>query len=297
MTHTQNCIVCNSSNFIKFLEPKDYFFTDEQFYIYKCNDCGFKFTTPVPSPDDIVRYYKSANYVSHSDKNKGLFFKVYQKVKNINLKNKYKLIQSYSVKGKILDYGCGTGDFLRLFKNHGWDCKGLEQDEDTRAYASTKQGFEIGKPTDIEKMQPDSYDVITLWHVLEHIHDINTKLNQFENLLKPSGVLVIAVPNADSFDARHYGKYWAAYDVPRHLYHFSQNTLEQLLKKHQLEIIATKNMLFDAFYVSILSEKYMKSPVYFLKGVFWGFVSNLKIINKKHPASSTIFIIKKKTHF
>lgn len=297
MTHTQNCIVCNSSDFTKFLEPRDYFFTEEQFYIYKCNDCGFKFTTPVPSPDDIGRYYKSADYVSHSDKNKGLFFKLYQKVKNINLKNKYNLVLLYSGKGKILDYGCGTGDFLRLFKNNGWLCSGLEQDEDTRLYASSKQGIEMGKPADIEKLQPYSYDVITLWHVLEHIHDINIKLEQFKKLLKPDGVLVIAVPNADSFDARHYGKYWAAYDVPRHLYHFSQNSLEKLLKKHQLEIIATKNMLFDAFYVSILSEKYLKNPVYFLKGVFWGFVSNLKILFKKYPASSTIFIIKKKTHF
>ncbi|OQA01485.1 MAG: Malonyl-(acyl-carrier protein) O-methyltransferase [Bacteroidetes bacterium ADurb.Bin408] len=297
MTPTDNCKICNNTTFQKLYDTRDYFLSGELFYIYQCNSCGFKFTYPIPSPDDIGRYYKSSDYVSHSDTNKGLFFKVYQFVKSLNIKNKYKLVCAYAGKGKILDYGCGTGDFLGLFKNKGWDCYGLEQDADTRAYASHKQGFEIGSPEDIEQLPAASFNAITLWHVLEHIHDINLKLEQFYKLLKPDGVLIIAVPNADSFDAQHYGKYWAAYDVPRHLYHFSQKTLSRLLLNHQFQIHTTKNMLFDSFYVSMLSEKYMKNKMPFFKGIFWGAISNFKILSKKYPSSSTIFIIRKKMQF
>ena len=290
----ENCKICNNSNFKEYLKLKDFFLTQEEFSIFYCTDCGLKFTFPVPKETDLGKYYKSEKYVSHSDSKKGLFFNIYQIVKNHTLKNKYKLILQNTSKGSILDYGSGTGDFLRNFKKNNWNCYGIEPDEQTRLYASEKQGINFTVPENINNFEKHSFNAITLWHVLEHIPDLNEKLQNFKNLLNQNGILVIAVPNSDSYDSVYYGKYWAAYDVPRHLYHFNINTLSLLLEKNGFEIIKEKKMLFDSYYVSMLSEQYKKTAFGFLRGFFIGFISNLKSYSKKYNASSIILIAKVK---
>ena len=294
MTPIENCKVCNGSNFKELLKLKDYFLSQEEFSIYYCENCGFKFTHPIPDAADLGKYYKSDKYVSHSDTKKGLFFNLYHLVKKQALRKKYKLITNFATKGNILDYGCGTGDFLSAFKTNDWNCFGIEPDDDTRQYATDKQGLKITVPENINNFEKNSFDVISLWHVLEHITDLNEKLNSFKALLKSKGILVIAVPNADSFDAGYYQKYWAAYDVPRHLYHFNNKTLSLLLEKHGFEIIKKEKMLFDSFYVSMLSEQYKKNSFGFIKGIFIGLISNLKSSSKNYNASSFILIARPK---
>jgi len=293
----ENCKICNKSNFKEFIKLKDYFLTQEDFSILYCADCGFKFTYPLPDVKDLGNYYKSEKYVSHSDTKKGLFFNVYQLVKKYALKNKYKLITENTSKGNILDYGCGTGDFLRNFKENNWTSFGIEPDEETRRYATQKQGLKITHPETINNFEKNSFNAITLWHVLEHVPDLNEKLNIFKSLLTKNGILVIAVPNSDSYDAKHYGKFWAAYDVPRHLYHFNTNTLTQLLEKNGFEIIKSKKMLFDSFYVSMLSEQYKKNTFGFFIGFIIGLISNLKSFSEKYNASSIILVAKVKNDF
>jgi len=297
MFEDKNCPICNSNNFEIFLYSRDYFFTGEHFNIYYCTHCGYRFTHPVPDLNTIGKYYKTEKYVSHSDTKKGLFFKAYQFIKKINLRNKFNLINLYKKEGKILDYGCGTGDFLSTFKKVNWNVYGIEPDDDTRTYASTKNNINISTPGNINTFENQYFDVITLWHVLEHIPDLNEKLAAIKRVLNTSGILVIAVPNSDSFDAKHYGKYWAAYDLPRHLHHFTPDTLSLLLEKHGFEIIQKKNMLFDSFYVSLLSEKYLKNTFPFFKAIFWASISNLKILKKNTYASSVIFVCQQKRHF
>jgi len=297
MHPTENCPVCNNSDYKEFLKTKDFFLSQEDFSVFYCEKCGYKFTYPEPSPEIIGNYYKSAEYVSHSDTKKGVFFQLYHIVKNYTLKNKFNLVNKYAAKGNILDYGCGTGDFLKAFKDNNWNCFGVEPDAQTRQYAAEKQNLNIISPENIDILEKKSFDVISLWHVLEHIPDLNEKIKSFKSLLKDSGTLVIAVPNCDSYDAAYYEKYWAAYDVPRHLHHFNKKTLSLLLDKNGFEIIKIKNMLFDSYYVSMLSEKYKKTTLGFFKGSIVGLISNLKTIGKKRYASSFIFIIKQKNAF
>ena len=256
MKPTQNCIVCNNSEFTELYKTKDFFLSQDDFSIYSCPHCGYKFTFPVPAPEKIGNYYKSENYVSHSNTKKSLFFRLYHFIKKYNLRKKQKLVLKYKTQGNILDYGCGTGDFLGIFNPSVWHVTGVEPDTETRAYAIRKNNIFIASPEELENLKPASFDVITLWHVLEHIADIEIKMKHLKSLLKPDGIIVIAVPNSDSYDAKFYGRYWAAYDVPRHFHHFKPFTLEKFLNKHHFNINCKKNMLFDSFYVSLLSEKY-----------------------------------------
>jgi len=293
----EKCIVCNSTEFDEFLKTKDFFLTQEDFSIYSCPSCGYKFTHPVPAPEIIGNYYKSTDYVSHSDTKKGLFFKLYHFIKKYNLRKKQKLIFTYKTSGNILDYGCGTGDFLGVFNPSVWHTTGIEPDTETRNYAIKKNNISVSSPEELQNLKPASFDVITLWHVLEHIADIELKINQLKSLLKPDGIIVIAVPNSNSYDALCYKDYWAGYDVPRHLHHFNPFTLEKFLIKHHFNIISKKNMFFDSFYVSILSEKYKKNIWGIFRAVWVGLFSNLKTYNKKYMASSIIFVCTPKSHF
>ncbi|MDD3875241.1 MAG: class I SAM-dependent methyltransferase [Bacteroidales bacterium] len=294
MITIEKCNICGSKNFKSFLELKDYFLSEEKFYITECKDCGFKFTNPYPDENHISSYYKSEKYVSHSNTKKGIFFKLYHLVKKNAINSKKRLIESYVQKGRILDYGCGTGDFLSAFISEHWDCYGIEPDDNTRLYASEKHKLPINKPNDLTIFEDCFFDVISMWHVLEHIPDLNTKLRQLRTLLKPNGIIVIAVPNSDSYDARYYGNYWAAFDVPRHLHHFNHTSLTALLEKNEFEILSRKPMHFDSFYVSILSEKYKKSFLSFFKGIAIGLFSNFMASQKNLNYSSIIYIIRKK---
>jgi 2-polyprenyl-3-methyl-5-hydroxy-6-metoxy-1,4-benzoquinol methylase len=293
--HLSSCPICGSNSTETYLLGKDFSVSKEEYSVLKCTDCSFAFTQNAPDKAHIGKYYKSEDYVSHSDTKKGLFFKAYHMVRSIMLKRKAKLIQKHTgkTKGKILDVGCGTGYFPSTMKEHGWDVLGIEQDDETRQYAIDKFQIEAKGPDSIKELEEGSFDCITLWHVLEHLHDLNESVEQYYKLLKPEGVLIIAVPNHECFEAKIYEKYWAGWDIPIHLWHFSIQSMKKLMSKHNFSVSAIKGMPFDPFYISLISEKYRKGNS--IRGLFMGFLAMLAGLISKPKSSSLIYIIRKST--
>lgn len=239
----------------------------------------------------LDKYYQSEKYISHTDSKKTWFDKTYQLIKKITIKNKWQLIKKYQQHKNIsvLDVGCGTGDFLKFGLKEGYKVVGVEPNDQARKLANEKLLTVKKELSEISKQQ---FDVITLWHVLEHVPDYNDYINQLKSLLKSNGILIIAVPNFKSYDATYYKKYWAAWDVPRHLWHFSKNTMWNISNRHQLALIHIKPMYFDSFYVSMLSEEYKNSRKNILKAFWIGLWSNSKGLYTKEY-SSHIYIFKK----
>ena len=289
----KNCPVCGSQKFDPFISGKDYFLTGEVFNIVKCHDCGFRFTNPRPKAENLGKYYESTDYISHSDSRKGLFASVYQMVRKYTLSRKLALISKFQQKGEILDIGCATGQFLNYMAEHGWNTTGIEPDEKTRVHAISEYGLKVYPEEQLNVLQKSSFDVITMWHVLEHVAELNTRTEQLKNLLKPQGTLIIAVPNCNAYDAKKYGEFWAGYDLPRHLYHFTKEDVQLLLENHGFTIVNIMPMRFDAFYVSLLSEKYKSGKMRWLPALWNGFWSNMKSGQKKDH-SSLIYVIKLK---
>ncbi len=290
MENLQNCPVCGSNDLEIYMETQDYFLTQEKFSIVECKACSFKFTNPRPLENELAKYYKSEAYISHSDSSEGLFNKVYQKVRKYTLCKKYKLITDFKAKGKILDIGCASGNFLSIFKENGWETVGVEPNEEIREYAKNKFGLNVYPEDYLKQMPENEFDVITMWHVLEHVFDLDARMRDLKRLLKKDGILIIAVPNADCLDAQIYDKYWAAYDVPRHLYHFTQKSIETLLANYDFKIKEIKPMIFDAYYVSLLSEKYRNKKMNWIHAISNGFKSNLNSLGKNNQ-SSLIFVV------
>ena len=229
----ENCPVCGKSEFKNFLVVKDKSVTQESFVIVQCENCGFKFTNPRPDFESIGKYYESEAYISHSNSSKGIINKAYQVVRSIAVKDKLELVNRLATKGAILDYGCGTGYFLSACQKDGWKVEGFEPNATANNQAEKTLGKSIEKAS-LKRFDKESFEIITMWHVLEHVHTINETFQELLSLLKPGGTMLVAVPNADSLDAKKYGENWAAYDVPRHLYHFNQATMKRFLKKHKL---------------------------------------------------------------
>lgn len=278
----------------KYLEVKDFTVSGESFQLLFDESLEMLVTFPRPHNDELYKYYQSEDYISHTDAARNWFEKIYQFVKSIALKRKLKLINSFQFSDKkLLDVGCGTGDFLKVAKDDNWNVFGVEPSPSARAIANEKTDNSVFDTDRLLKFEPQSFDVITLWHVLEHLPELDNHIEIFESLLKPNGRLIIAVPNYKSFDAAHYEKYWAAFDVPRHLWHFSQQSISKLVQQKKMILIKTLPMLFDAYYVSLLSEKYMNGFMNPLKAFWIGWQSNRKA---KHTTeySSLIYIIKKK---
>lgn len=283
------CPVCDHTSFVDFLTLKDHMITKEDFKIVKCETCGFHFTNPIPSESVIGQYYKSENYISHSSSKAGLINRAYNVVRNITLKNKVKLISRLSNGKDLLEIGSGTGHFLKASLNAGFNVQGLEPDEDARLFAKNQFGLDLQSLDEITEIESNSKDVITMWHVLEHVYHLKRDVAEFVRVLKNDGVLIIAVPNMNSWDANHYDSFWAAYDVPRHLYHFQESTIKKLFVQFNLDCVEVLPMKFDSYYVSMLSEKYKGGNV--LSGVLNGLKSNLK--SKNHGFSSQIYVFKK----
>jgi 2-polyprenyl-3-methyl-5-hydroxy-6-metoxy-1,4-benzoquinol methylase len=295
MIHYNNCPLCNSKNISSQLTATDHTVSKEQFGIWQCNDCSFRFTQDVPSQDNIGPYYVSENYISHSDTKKGLVNRLYHTVRKRTMQGKKRLLlnQTGIAKGEVLDIGCGTGAFLHTMQQAGWGITGLEPDVTARKKAEELYGIYPQEPGKLFELQPASYNAITMWHVLEHVHELHAYIKQLAALLAESGKIFIAIPNYTSADAAIYAANWAAYDVPRHLYHFSPKSMEQLLALYNLKLIAIKPMWFDSYYVSMLSEQYKNGKGNMVKAFWSGFVSNLKAWGDKKKCSSIIYVIGK----
>lgn len=280
------------SNKSIFLTVKDHSVSGEKFELLYNEDFGMLETFPQPLPERILDYYNSEDYISHTDSKRNLFEKAYHVVKSISLKRKHRIISSFSKNGNnLLDFGCGTGDFLKVAQKAGWNVKGIEPNEKARELANLKIENSVYSTDQLLKFQKCTFDVITLWHVLEHLHNLDDHIKKFKSLLTAEGVLIIAVPNYKSYDASYYKEFWAAYDVPRHLWHFSKNSISKLFAKHQMKVDKTLPMVFDAFYVSLLSEKYKSGFMNPIKAFWIGILSNLKA-KRSGEYSSLIYIIK-----
>ena len=284
-----NCPVCEYSEFLNHLTVTDHMITKEVFTIVNCNSCGFHFTNPVPSEEVVGNYYKSENYISHSSSNTGLINKAYNLVRNITLRRKVKLVSRLAQGKELLDIGAGTGHFLNAAKGASFIVQGLEPDEDAKKFAKSEFSLSLEDLEEIVKIESNSKDVITMWHVLEHVFHLKRDLSEFVRVLNDDGVFIVAVPNMSSWDAKHYGAFWAAYDVPRHLYHFQESTIKNLFSQFNLDCVEVLPMKFDSFYVSMLSEKYKSGNIF--SGIINGLKSNLKAKNNGY--SSQIYIFKK----
>lgn len=292
--HYTHCPVCNSTLIRKCLETTDETVTNEVFEIWECSVCTGRFTQNIPSAGTIGKYYQADAYISHSNTRSGLVNKLYHAVRSVTLSGKRKLILSHTNirKGKLLDIGAGIGSFVRHMRHSGWETTGLEPGSLAVSRAQRLYGLDLLAPETLYSLPSGEYDAITLWHVLEHVHELHPYMEQFSRLLKPDGLIFIAVPNFTSFDCSIYGKWWAAYDVPRHLYHFSPGAMRNLVHHHQFEMAAIKPMWYDSFYVSMLSEKNKTGRNNYIKAFITGLRSNWKALRNKERASSLIYIIR-----
>jgi len=289
------CPVCGNSSFTQYLTCSDHLISGEQFDIKQCDGCGLKFTSNTESEEDSDKYYKSDNYISHSNSSKGLINKLYHPVRRYMLKRKRGLIEKLSGRepGTLLDIGAGTGFFLDEMKRHGWRTYGTEKSETARNFAKERFNIHIDSPSELKNFVDKQFNIVTLWHVLEHIYNLYEYMDNLVRIMKDDGFVVIAVPNSNSFDALFYKEFWAAYDVPRHIWHFSPEQVKLLGEKHGLSLKHIRKMPFDAFYISILSEKYKGNKLPFLKGFITGKISWILTLFDYRKCSSLIYIFKK----
>ncbi len=293
MKTIDNCPICKATNHSLFLACKDYTVSGEIFNLVTCSSCNFVFTNPRPQDSDLAKYYASQDYISHSNTKKGIVAKLYHLVRNYTLKGKISLLSKYVSRGTLLDYGCGTGMFLNQAKLSGWNTFGIEPDGGARQIASQMNLPVYESKEELAAKHPNlKCHAITLWHVLEHVTDLNETISYFKSVLESNGVLIVAVPNHQSEDARHYHEFWAAYDVPRHLYHFSNSTISLLLKNNGFSLVQMHPMKFDSFYVSMLSEKYRSGTINYFKAFLAGLRSNLKA-SGPGDYSSVIYVFRK----
>lgn len=288
-----NCPICNATSFTTYLTCTDHTVSRETFTIVMCESCGFKFTNPRPEEKDLGKYYKSEDYVSHSNTKKGFINSTYQSVRKYTLLKKLQLISRYFKTGSILDIGCGTGEFLNTCKLAKWETIGIEPDEDARKMAVNNYSLDVRSESELQNIPDSSFEIITMWHVLEHVPKLNERVKELKRLIKPNGIIIIAVPNSDSLDAKIYKEKWAAYDVPRHLYHFNPKDIDTLFKNHGMKMFKILPMVFDSFYVSLLSEKIKSGNTNLLRAMWNGFRSNTSALKSGKTYSSQIYLIRK----
>ncbi len=298
MEALKNCPICNHDKFKSFLSCVDYTVSRETFKIVQCDNCGFRFTNPRPDEKEIGKYYQSEEYISHSDTRRGLVNVLYQIVRNHTINQKVKLINRISLNSEfqapnLLDIGCGTGEFLNACKESGWQITGIEPSEIARKNAEQKYNIIPLPQEKLFEINEKKFNVITLWHVLEHIYQLDKTIEQIGKILSDDGVLVVAVPNCNSFDAKKYGVYWSAWDLPRHIYHFTKKDIEKKFNKYGIRLKEVIPMKFDSYYVSLLSEKYKNGSTNLLSGFWNGLKSNLMAKENETGFSSQIYILQR----
>lgn len=288
------CLVCGNKNTTKELTCKDYVASAESFDLFRCNACSFLFTNPRPAIDKIGPYYQSDRYVSHAG-NKASFsfiYKLYDWVRTYSIGKKIALIKRFHQSGNLMDLGCGLGYFLDgVVKDNTFNAVGVDVSEEAIEYVKKRFGYTVKPEQDLDLFEAQSIDVITQWHVLEHVHLLKERMQQLKKLLKPGGTMFIAVPNSDSWDAKHYKAFWDGYDVPRHLYHFNQQSFGRLMQNHGFKVVDTRSMPFDAPYISMRSEVHKGNNMVFFRGAISGLISSVSALSKNNH-SSLLFIVK-----
>ena len=294
--HSTHCPVCDSEKLSPFLDCTDHLASKEIFRVVRCNRCGFALTQDFPCETEIGRYYDAPEYISHSDTHKGIINTLYHGARKIALRSKSKTVSRWSGKktGMLLDVGCGTGYFLNRMKKLKWVVTGVEKADNARQYAKQKFGLNCQESDYLYQIPAKTKDVITMWHVLEHLEQLSRVMDTLHKIMKDDGTLFIALPNKGSSDAGHYKAMWAAYDVPRHLWHFSPSDFEMFANKHRFELTQIKPMYFDIFYISMLSEKSKGTFAATVVGLTKGCFFFLGSLFDKKKCSSLIYILKKK---
>jgi SAM-dependent methyltransferase len=287
-----HCPVCGNKLLEQYLDSADFFFTQESFTLNRCAECGLILTNPFPGFEESLKYYQSETYFSHPNKKRNLFGYLYQLVRIQNMRSKIRVVKKFIRSGRILDIGCGSGDFLLACIKNGFDVSGIEVNDDARNFTSARIGSSVYQPKDSMIIPSHHFGMITMWHVLEHIHDLDRQMNDIVRMLEPNGFLLLALPNPESYDCRKYGRHWAAWDLPRHVFHFTPKTIHLLAGKFGLKPIQTFPMKWDAYYISMLSEGYRQSNLGLLRGLFAGLSSNLRA-KRTGNYSSLIYVFKK----
>ena len=273
------CPVCGGAHLKRVMTCTDFYASGEQFELCSCEDCGFTFTQGVPVEAEIGKYYETPDYISHTDTRKGAMNTIYHYVRSYMLGRKARLVarEAHRKRGRLLDI-----------------VEAVEKSPQARAFAKEHFDLDVKPESALQEFAPGSFDVITLWHVMEHLEHLNETWEMLRELLTEKGMLIVAVPNCSSYDAERYGEYWAAYDVPRHLWHFTPGTIQQLASRHGFIMAARHPMPFDAFYVSMLSEKHRGSSCSFLKGMYVGTLAWFSTLGRKERSSSMIYVFRKK---
>jgi len=295
MVHYTKCPLCSSEEIGKYLKTDDHFLSKETFLLFKCSGCGFIFTQDHPDESEIGHYYKSEKYLSHNDTVHGFSDILYRLSRNVMLKKKLRIIKRFTGlrKGNLLDVGTGSGHFAAFMKEKGWIVKGIEINEKVREVSVSRFGLDILSPGQIITLQSEGFDCVTLWHVLEHLQDPFKYASEIRRLLKPGGTCIVALPNCNSYDAYYYKAFWAAYDVPRHLWHFTPQTFKNFTEKTGFMLKEIKTLSFDVFYIASLSEKYKMSNLHFISGMIRGLWFAFLSWFKKDRSSSLIYLLKK----
>lgn len=294
MNLIEQCPICSGSKNNIFLEGKDFSLSKEKFNIVKCLSCNFLYTNPRPFEKNLGKYYISSSYISHTDSKKGLFNFLYQTIRKYAIKTKTQLLIKSSQTKKHLDIGCGTGEFLNSCKNKNIECVGIEPSDIARNKGIEKYNLNIKKNTDLKQFKQNSFESVSMWHVLEHVYEPDQTILNLKKIITNNGTLIIAVPNYESLDAIIYKKFWAAWDLPIHLNHFSVKSITKLLSNHNFTLEKKIGMKFDSFYVSLLSNEHKSGNKKYLKGFLIGLMSNISAFFGLTQYSSTIYIFSNK---
>jgi SAM-dependent methyltransferase len=295
MNNHKCCPLCAQEVLINRFSTKDFFLTQEKFFVQQCTACGLLVTNPYPDTNESSAYYQSDKYYSHPGKKVNLLAMAYLAIRKRNIGSKTNLVKKYIPKGSILDIGCGSGAFLQACSQKGYQVTGIEKDNEARNYCVGQLFLNVVSPEQLSVIPENSQDIITMWHVLEHIHDLSEFIKKVKSWMKPGSHLILALPNPDSPDAIHYGEYWAGWDLPRHLYHFPPETVKFLGNHFGLQLVETLPMPWDAFYVGILSEQYKDNSMAPLSGLWQGLRSNIKAKRNLNYSSLT-YIFRKPLH-
>jgi len=295
MVNHDKCPACSSDEIVFFLDCRDHFLSGDTFNLFRCSTCGFIFTQGHPEAEESQKYYESEEYVSHDDKAKGLTNRLYYLARDIMLKRKRKLVMRMTglSRGSILDTGCGTGHFAGEMKKAGWDVTGIEPNLKARKYAEKNFNIKTLEPGEMASLADCSFDCVTLWHVLEHIHDLKEYMTHLQRILKPDGICLVALPNTSSYDCLHFREYWAAWDVPRHLWHFNPGSFVPFASMTGFLTVEIRTMPLDIIYISVLSSRYKTSAFPFLTGMLKGSWFMVKSLINRQASGSLIYVLAK----